>query len=86
MATEMPTELESFHRFLTEQLETGGAGLSPEDSVKAFRAYQHDLARLRKDIRPAVERFRRGQPGRELDYNAVKDELTQRLTEEGITD
>ena len=64
MATQTPTELESFHRFLTEQLRGGGKGLSPEESLNAFRAYQRDLARLQEGIQPAVERFHRGPGGR----------------------
>ncbi len=86
MATQVPTELESFHRFLTLQLESGGKDLSPEESLDAFRAYQRDLARLKKDIQPAVERFQRGEGGRELDYDAIKQDVTQRLAERGITD
>ena len=44
MATQIPTELESFHRFLTEQLRSGGSDLSPEKSLEAFRAYQRDVS------------------------------------------
>ncbi len=86
MATQTPTELESFHRFLTEQLRGGGKGLSPEESLNAFRAYQRDLARLQEGIQPAVERFHRGQGGHELDYDAIRQNVTQRLTEKDITD
>ena len=82
----MPTELESFHRFLTAHLEGGGKGLSPEESLSAFRAYQRDLVRLQKEIQPAVERFHRGEGGHELDYDAIRQDVTQRLTEKGMTD
>ncbi len=43
------------------------------------------LDRLEKDIQPAVQRFEAG-GGRELDYEAIKEEATERLAEEGITD
>lgn len=86
MSTQIPSELESFHQFLTDQLAAGGTGLSPEESLEAFRAHQRDLARLKRDIQPAVQRFQRGEAGRELDYDAVKQDVTQRLTEKGITD
>ena len=85
MATEPQSELVWFHRFLSEQLENGASDLSPEESVKAFRAFQRESGRLKKAIHPAVERFKRGE-GRELDYEAVKDEVTQRLAEKGITE
>jgi len=70
----------------TDQLEAGSVRLSPEESVEAFCAYQRDLARLKKDIQPAVERFHRGEGGCELDYDAVKQDVAQRLAEKGITD
>jgi len=85
MSTETQSELELFHRFLSEQLENGESDLSPEESVEAFRAYQRESGRLKEAIRPAVERFKRGE-GSELDYEAVKDEVTQRLAEKGITE
>ena len=85
MATEPPSELELFYRFLSEQLQNGEPELSPEDSVRAFRAHQRESGRLRKEIHPAVERFKRGE-GRELDYEAVKEEVTRRLAEKGITE
>lgn len=85
MAAEPPTELETFHRFLTDQLAGGRSDLSPEESVKAFRAYQRELERLKKEIAPAVERSKRGE-SRELDFEAIKDEVTQRLAQRGITD
>jgi hypothetical protein len=56
MATPIPTELEFFHRFLTEQLKSGGTHLSPEESLEAFRAYQRDLERCREDVCPALQR------------------------------
>ena len=85
MAAQSPGELESFHRFLTEQLADGRDHLTVEESVAAFRAYQADLERLRKDIQPAVQEYYRG-GGRELDYEALKKEVTARLAERGITD
>ncbi len=85
MAAQSPGELESFHRFLTEQLADGRGDLTLEESVAAFRAYQRDLERIRKDIQRAVQRYRRGE-GRELDYEAIKEEVTARLAERGITD
>jgi len=85
MATQLPNELESFHQFLSEQLEHGEVELSPEESVKAFRAYQRDLERCREEIRPALERSLRGE-SQPLDAEELKTRVTQRLAERGITD
>lgn len=85
MATQSPSELESFHRFLTEQLSGGRSDLSPEESVEAFRTYQRELKRIQEEIAPAVEAYKRGE-GRPVDYEAIKDEVTQRLRERGATD
>jgi len=80
MTTNSPSELDVFYHFLAEQLQDGASDLSPEQSVEAFRSYQRDLERLKNDIRPAVEQFKRGE-GRQLDYDAIKAEVTQRLAE-----
>lgn len=85
MATQLPNELASFHRFLTEQLESGGTELSPEESVQAFRAYQGDLQRFREDIRPALQRSLRGE-SKPLDIEDIKARGRKRLEEKGITD
>ena len=85
MATNLPSELEVFYQFLAEQLQNGASDLSPEQSVEAFRSYQRDLERLKNDIRPAVEQFKRGE-GRQLDYDALKDDVTKRLAEKDITE
>ncbi len=85
MATQLPSELESFHRFLTEQLERGEPSLSPEQSVEAFRAYQRDLERCWEDIRPALQRSVRGE-SEPLDIEELKARVTQKLADRGITD
>ena len=85
MATQSPSELESFHQFLTERLQGGDADLSPEESVKAFRAFQDDLQRFRQDIHPVLQRSlqRESEP---LDIEDVKARGRKRLAEKGITD
>ena len=84
MATQVPTELESFHRFLSQQLESGQKDLSPEGSVEAFRAYQRDLKRCRKDIRPALEQSLRGE-SEPLDIEDIKARGHRRMEEKGLT-
>ena len=85
MRTKAVSELESFSLFISEYLSNGDGSLTLEESVEAFRAHQRDLERLKEDIRPAVERFKRGgHEGRELDYKKVEGDVTQRLAAEGI--
>ena len=84
MATNGASELVVFHRFLGDQIESGSVNLSPEESVEAFRAYQQDLERLRNDIRPAIDRFERGEPAIPLDIEDVKRRGRERLAREGI--
>ena len=87
MRTKAVSELESFSLFISEYLSNGDGSLTLEESVEAFRAHQRDLERLKEDIRPAVERFKRGgHEGRELDYKKIEGDVTQRLAAEGITD
>ncbi len=85
MPNKPPSDLELFHQFLTEQLESGLGGLSPEQSVDAFRAHQRDVERFREDIRPALERSRRGE-SQPLDIEDIKARGKIRLAEKGISD
>ena len=84
MATDNANELVVFHRFLGNQIEGGSVDLSPEESVEAFRAYQRDLERLRRDLGPAVDRLERGESGIPLDIEDVKRRGRERLAREGI--
>lgn len=85
MATESESELRAFCDFLQQRLEGGTVELSPEESVEAFRAYQRDLERLRKDVRPALERSLAGE-SEPLDIEDVKARGRRRFAQRGITD
>jgi hypothetical protein len=86
MSTDASREIETFYQFLGEQIQEGLADLSPEESVEAFRAYQRDLDRLRKELRPALDRLERGAPASPFDAEDVKRRGRERLAREGITD
>jgi len=85
MPADVASEIEVFHRFLTVQLTTGSCDLTPEESVAAFREYQQDRERFQRDIQPALEQLDRGE-GRTIDFDRLKQEVTQRLADEGITE
>ncbi|MBI3467003.1 MAG: hypothetical protein HY000_28650 [Planctomycetes bacterium] len=44
MAVDTVEELESFHRFIADQLENGGAKPSPEECLRLWRAAQQERA------------------------------------------
>jgi hypothetical protein len=85
MATETVTDLELFYRFVGESLTNGGKDRSPEESLQAFRAYQRELAGLRKAIEPSLERSLRGE-SLPFDATKIKRRVTEKLAKEGITE
>ncbi|MCG8653181.1 MAG: hypothetical protein MI861_25295 [Pirellulales bacterium] len=80
MATDN-TEMESFHRFIGQQLENGGSGMTADEATKAFHAYQRDVERLRSHLQESED-----DEGRELDSDALKQRVRSRLSSEGVTD
>ena len=57
------TEVERLHRFLGQQIAAGHTDLTAAQALEQFQAYQHDIERLREELRPAMESFRRGEGG-----------------------
>jgi len=85
MCTDTGREIESFYQFLGQQIQEGSVDLSAEECVEAFRAYQRDLDRLKKELQPAIQRFDRGERGLPFDAEDVKRRGRERLAREGIT-
>lgn len=83
MAGQASTELQTFVRFLDEQIQSGRDGLSPEEGLAEFRAWQEDVRRLREELRPALERAARGE-GREIDFDALIQRGREQLIRAGI--
>ena len=81
MATNLQNELESFHRFLGDKLQNGASGLSPEQAVEGFRAYQRDLERFKQDTQQSLEESARGESS-PLDIDDVIERGRNRLVEE----
>jgi hypothetical protein len=63
MATDLPTELESFQHFLQQQIKHGQKHLTPEESLRLFRAQQREFADTVAGIRRGVESIQRGEQG-----------------------
>ena len=78
MATGLPEDnLKAFYEFLGERLQNGGATLTPEQSVREFRAYQEELARFRQTIATAREQGASGL-AEPLDVDAHFNRVNQR--------
>jgi hypothetical protein len=86
MATGTCREIDTFYQFLGTQIQEGSVDLSPEECVAAFRAYQRELDRLKKELQPGLDRIERGEPGIPFDAEDVKRRGRERLAREGIYD
>ena len=83
MSTDLPqNELSEFHLFIGRRLERGGGNLSPEESVREYRAYQDEVKRLNERIQSSKNS---GQ-AMPLDHNALMNEIRTELAEEGIAE
>ncbi len=79
------TELELFHRFIGEKISNGSRDLDLQEAVKAFRAYQDQLAHLRREIQPALDGSLRGEC-QQFDADALKKRITEQLASRGIAE
>jgi hypothetical protein len=84
MPIETYSEIVTFYEFLGRQIQEGSVALSPEESVEAFRAYQRDLSRLKRELQPGLDRCDRGEPGVSFDAEDIIRRGRERLASEGI--
>jgi hypothetical protein len=86
MATEISqNDMQSFYEFLGRRLQDGAGGLTPEESVREFRAYQTELARFKQETQLALEQSARGE-SKPLDLDALMRRVRARLANDGIAD
>jgi len=85
MATETPTELELFHRFVGKELAAGNRRMSAQESLERFEVYQRDIAKLNEELRPALEAAARGE-GHPIDWDEFFRKGEERLRAMGIED
>jgi len=82
MSSDLPqNELSAFHLFLGRQLEVGG-DLSPEESVREYRAYQEEAKRLNEQIQSSID----SGEAKPLDREALMKRVQSRLAEKGIVE
>ena len=85
MSTDSSSELVAFHHFLGQQIQRGDTQLSPEASVRAYRAYCEELERFRQDLAPSLAEADRGE-ARPLDVDALMRRVNQRIEQSKRTD
>jgi len=75
------SEIESFHRFIGNQLKNGGAAMTAEQALRAFHAHQADVERLKRHVGKSE-----GDPGKPLDSDALKQRVKDRLARHGVSE
>jgi hypothetical protein len=79
------SDLELLHEFIGHVLQNGGGSKTVDEVLDEFREYLEELERLREEIRPALEASLRGE-SKPIDWESLKERVTRRLAEQGITD
>lgn len=82
MATSVAvSEIQAFYGFLGSRIKTDPA-ITPEESVREFRAYQQELKRAQSELRDSHEEFIQGK-AKPLDVDSLMDRVRSRLAGEG---
>ncbi len=80
MSTDV-SEIEALHRFIGEQLESGVSQMTAEEGLRAFQEHQREVEKLREHLKKSE-----GDEGHELDADALKNRVRDRLAEQGVTE
>ena len=74
------SEIRSFCEFLARRMDD--PALTPEGSVREFRAYQEELRCAQAELRESREEYSRGE-AKPLDVDALMERVRRRLTRDG---
>ncbi len=85
MNTNLQSERDAFNAFIESRMGKVRSGLSLEDALIEFRAYQQELAGVQSKIQEAKVASQLGE-SQELDIDQLVDEVTVELAAEGIHD
>lgn len=80
MSTEIFGELESFRRFLEEQIESGNANLSPEESLQLWRAQRRERDGSVSAVKEALAEMEAGVAGKPLQQFTNEFRLRNKIT------
>ena len=82
MATSVAeSEIQAFYDFLGRRVSADPA-ITPEESVREFRAYQQELQRAQSEVRASHAEFIQGK-AKPLDVDALMHRVRSRLANEG---
>jgi hypothetical protein len=76
MSADLSSELLAYHAFIKSTLSKGGS-LDEDATPAAFLAYQQQLNQLRAALQPAVDRFKNGDDGSNVEIDQLVDEVLQ---------
>jgi hypothetical protein len=83
MSTDFSSELLAYHAFVKSTLSNGGS-IDEDATPAAFREYQLQLNRLRAELQPAADRFRRGEEAFEIDIDHLVDDVLATRRDTGL--
>lgn len=83
MSTDLSSDWTAFNLFVSEQLSGNLNGMTLEESLAKFRAYQEDLTAIRAKLKISEEQSARGESS-ELDMDEFFRELDAELDKRGI--
>lgn len=83
MTSEHSHEYEMFNAFITERFGGDIEGTSLEEALVTFRAYQRQLAKLRKHLQPSITEADQGKT-QPLDLDAVMARVEMRLHQQDL--
>lgn len=82
MATSVAgSEIQAFYDFLGRHV-CADPAITPEESVREFRAYQQELKRAQSELRASHEEFIQGK-AKPLDVDSLMARVRSRLADEG---
>ena len=84
MASDLASDLNEFQAFVQDRLDESES-MTLEESLDRFRKYQRELESAREELREAENQSASGLSS-QLDGDALKREVRERLAAEGITD
>ncbi len=83
MNTNLQSERDAFSAFIDRRMVKVRSGLSLEDALSEFRAYQQELSHAQVKVQEAKVSSQRGE-SQELDIDQLVSEVTEDLIADGI--
>ena len=75
------SEIQAFYDFLGGRI-SAAPEISPEESVREFRAYQQELKQARSELQKSHEEFTQGK-AKPLDLDSLMNRVRSRMADDG---